>query len=241
MRVRSFTQAHPRSRGENTVKGEFKFRDEGSSPLTRGKHIQESRCLAQARLIPAHAGKTGWAISTRSPGSAHPRSRGENTEVVALLMPIAGSSPLTRGKQRRAPYKVKGGRLIPAHAGKTWSLRDAWSLGAAHPRSRGENCPFLWRVVGGDGSSPLTRGKRHSCRPLGSLVRLIPAHAGKTARGSQAHRPCWAHPRSRGENLVGLNSGPELGGSSPLTRGKQGGQVMDTTALRLIPAHAGKT
>ena len=50
-----------------------------------------------------------------------------------------------------------------------------------------------------------------------------------------------AHPRSRGENLVGLNSGPELGGSSPLTRGKLARPHPRQPGPRLIPAHAGKT
>ena len=51
-------RAHPRSRGENTVKGELKFRDEGSSPLTRGKPRTHAPHDRQSRLIPAHAGKT---------------------------------------------------------------------------------------------------------------------------------------------------------------------------------------
>ena len=50
-----------------------------------------------------------------------------------------------------------------------------------------------------------------------------------------------AHPRSRGENVDRPREDSRLGGSSPLTRGKQ---TLDPTRVgvtRLIPAHAGKT
>ena len=91
--------AHPRSRGENAV-GEFRY------PNVSG-------------LIPAHAGKTKDSMTDNDANAAHPRSRGENSRQVIPWLVARGSSPLTRGKQRRAPHKVKGGRLIPAHAGKT--------------------------------------------------------------------------------------------------------------------------
>ena len=52
--------------------------------------------------------------------------------------------------------------LIPAHAGKTW-IHFGYSLGLrAHPRSRGENVHTDENVAFGQGSSPLTRGKRDS-------------------------------------------------------------------------------
>ena len=50
--------AHPRSRGENDY---FEITDAaraGSSPLTRGKHVNYSFLNCPDRLIPAHAGKT---------------------------------------------------------------------------------------------------------------------------------------------------------------------------------------
>ena len=70
---------------------------------------------------------------------------------------------------------------------------------------------------------------------------LIPAHAGKTD-----WRPLWpglrsAHPRSRGENVMLLETYSQCGGSSPLTRGKPTPCIDRGGADRLIPAHAGKT
>ena len=131
--------------------------------------------------------------------------------------------------------------LIPAHAGKT--LVDVkGSVGLqAHPRSRGENASVLLARVFRLGSSPLTRGKRGRRRVVVGEARLIPAHAGKTMRLTFSRPLVRAHPRSRGENLMGADGGPVPHGSSPLTRGKHGHPRIVTEMGRLIPAHAGKT
>ena len=51
-------EAHPRSRGENVENGTTGTRQDGSSPLTRGKLKSAFGSVQSARLIPAHAGKT---------------------------------------------------------------------------------------------------------------------------------------------------------------------------------------
>ena len=132
-------------------------------------------------------------------------------------------------------------RLIPAHAGKTPSRSPSRRGWGAHPRSRGENrclCGTLWSA---SGSSPLTRGKRSRGGLLLRLLRLIPAHAGKTPSwlGHSAGNP--AHPRSRGENASRDAHNSEPTGSSPLTRGKPPSLGRYQAVPRLIPAHAGKT
>ena len=134
-----------------------------------------------------------------------------------------GSSPLTRGKPVVAePFDLEGG-LIPAHAGKTCEPAAPDDVLKAHPRSRGENqgTTLLQRTA--DGSSPLTRGKLVVPKGRADELGLIPAHAGKTAR--RPRRVCrgTAHPRSRGENREWIRRTSEGRGSSPLTRGKHGG------------------
>ena len=177
-------------------------RDNGSSPLTRGKP-----CLVRNRsplggLIPAHAGKTllmpahmpsmkGSSPLTRGkpsgqagpapPTPAHPRSRGENTASFFGSADILGSSPLTRGKLVGARRESTPGGLIPAHAGKTCGKWATLSGVPAHPRSRGENYA---PPCGSDlmsGSSPLTRGKLSLTSRCHWDGGLIPAHAGKTS------------------------------------------------------------
>ena len=53
-----YSAAHPRSRGENHRLAAGIEDAGGSSPLTRGKHIDVERLDKRERLIPAHAGKT---------------------------------------------------------------------------------------------------------------------------------------------------------------------------------------
>ena len=114
-------KAHPRSRGENSGRGHREIRS--------------------AWLIPAHAGKTLTCAYRARARRAHPRSRGENFACGAAITKTMGSSPLTRGKRGCRTRRLWRGRLIPAHAGKTGSLRVRRRPRRAHPRSRGENWP----------------------------------------------------------------------------------------------------
>ena len=194
---------------------------EGSSPLTRGKHRGGGASAGVAGLIPAHAGKTALVMSGFVSIAAHPRSRGENAVRGPSFYLVWGSSPLTRGKPRRASLPDEVAGLIPAHAGKTRSMSATVRAVAAHPRSRGENKSPVGGSVPPIGSSPLTRGKPRGGGLEVGDDRLIPAHAGKTCQG---RGPRFAPP-----------------GSSPLTRGKPRPAFRDRTTTRLIPAHAGKT
>ena len=153
----------------------------------------------------------------------------------------SGSSPLTRGKRGGGRLARWGGRLIPAHAGKTSRRRACWHPVPAHPRSRGENPSSLRTDSFRPGSSPLTRGKRRVDGQAASLRRLIPAHAGKTRSAPEREPRGRAHPRSRGENVPSRSSGRPSSGSSPLTQGKRSKARSLRVCVRLIPAHAGKT
>ena len=137
--------------------------------------------------------------------------------------------------------KVGTRRLIPAHAGKTVTAYSRACQSAAHPRSRGENPRREAAARSRSGSSPLTRGKRIHGDSLNLVMRLIPAHAGKTRHRPHRSRPRPAHPRSRGENVEIHVSSFHLRGSSPLTRGKRSCGLSPRGHARLIPAHAGKT
>ena len=75
----NLTSAHPRSRGENMFYETELADAQGSSPLTRGKPEKTRDADNGPRLIPAHAGKTLRDVPFRRVGTAHPRSRGENS------------------------------------------------------------------------------------------------------------------------------------------------------------------
>mgnify|MGYP001017367640 CR=1 FL=1 len=234
-------QAHPRSRGENSSSPSLTCLPTGSSPLTRGKPRRGRHFDLDPGLIPAHAGKTYEAHALAIQTGAHPRSRGENLRVMRGLDVLSGSSPLTRGKLRAPSSEHVFRGLIPAHAGKTMRVTVWVPLGAAHPRSRGENGGPARDGGAAQGSSPLTRGKPDERRGHALGAGLIPAHAGKTRGGRIWWRRNRAHPRSRGENGGAYLSLAAHVGSSPLTRGKPHLGHRSSTPRRLIPAHAGKT
>ena len=131
--------AHPRSRGENFMCSAGLPRMNGSSPLTRGKPLQQGTGPFMRRLIPAHAGKTMSRVCPFLATAAHPRSRGENGIEITIDQEKSGSSPLTRGKRAGGVMPAGIGGLIPAHAGKTGRGLCTSLAPPAHPRSRGEN------------------------------------------------------------------------------------------------------
>ena len=141
----------------------------------------------------------------------------------------------------RIAKATAGRRLIPAHAGKTPDALPRVRSRAAHPRSRGENHEGTEIRGACVGSSPLTRGKHNRRTHRRAHPRLIPAHAGKTGSWQALSVSSRAHPRSRGENTADDALTAQPSGSSPLTRGKRHFQPLNNLALRLIPAHAGKT
>ena len=237
----SHAWAHPRSRGENVLRCAHDYHPPGSSPLTRGKPADAGQGRADPGLIPAHAGKTSPALARTSSTVAHPRSRGENPGSLGTGIVGAGSSPLTRGKPRRAWRLGLSTRLIPAHAGKTDLATRCHFRHEAHPRSRGENTYQNVTDAATDGSSPLTRGKPKPIDAAHEDMGLIPAHAGKTSSVSVPTSAATAHPRSRGENHGLVTSAVTWIGSSPLTRGKRPTRPTSSLTTRLIPAHAGKT
>ena len=151
---------------------------------------------------------------------AHPRSRGENAGGRVSRVGARGSSPLTRGKRLLTWATWRSQGLIPAHAGKTGYRWGPAAQQSAHPRSRGENGLHDRCRSHGDGSSPLTRGKRPDADGGGRAERLIPAHAGKTRVTPTRVGSSTAHPRSRGENTLRVRRISCILGSSPLTRGK---------------------
>ena len=213
----------------------------GSSPLTRGKLREIAQLHEGGGLIPAHAGKTCLPRRRCISHGAHPRSRGENRCSGAGGRSSSGSSPLTRGKRHHPVLQRVRGRLIPAHAGKTFQAELEMIQDRAHPRSRGENLIWSLPDATAGGSSPLTRGKRRRGSRRLRNCGLIPAHAGKTVVSDSSLANFRAHPRSRGENPTAYRGNAANAGSSPLTRGKRPITCAIFQCKGLIPAHAGKT
>ena len=213
--------AHPRACGENGVVGVWGRLVGGSSPRVRGKPERIRRTSSATGLIPARAGKTSRVHRSGLRRRAHPRACGENSPTPSSARLDRGSSPRVRGKLRSLYRASYGDGLIPARAGKTYTLSSPAGSLSAHPRACGENA--LGKASGSltSGSSPRVRGKRWSCRPRRRIRGLIPARAGKTSRKSLATSRRLAHPRACGENLADLRDQLYSAGSSPRVRGKR--------------------
>ena len=172
--------AHPRACGENGNFARSFTKLYGSSPRMRGKLPSLKRVTLKLGLIPAHAGKTPYGKRLIAPRGAHPRACGENSWDIRHLKQHLGSSPRMRGKHLPVGAHAVELRLIPAHAGKTFSLRSSFHGNQAHPRACGENAAFKALDALDEGSSPRMRGKPNSFLPPPAAAGLIPAHAGKT-------------------------------------------------------------
>ena len=146
-----------------------------------------------------------------------------------------------RGKPGSGRIRRPRFGLIPAHAGKTKTYTGSLRSCRAHPRACGENVASTSFISRAAGSSPRMRGKRQRLEQRTGAPGLIPAHAGKTRLFQGMNVPRPAHPRACGENEILTAEDLNAQGSSPRMRGKPPPFEIEDTAVRLIPAHAGKT
>ena len=153
----------------------------GDHPRSRGVYAGSTEPPARGMwIIPARAGFTGCWM--RGPGARwdHPRSRGVYQSGPQGAYHEGGSSPLARGLRRRRRDPGHPGRIIPARAGFTRSLREAQEGAWDHPRSRGVYFFDLVSDLVDMGSSPLARGLPMNPIITPAMTGIIPARAGFT-------------------------------------------------------------
>ena len=232
--------AHPRSRGEHLDERKYGKFSKGSSPLARGTRSLTGCTSHRTGLIPARAGNTGGCLHPHAHKRAHPRSRGEHTDLLKNSTPEAGSSPLARGTHLSQVTAVQPAGLIPARAGNTHAHEPDQAIDRAHPRSRGEHGDYDRRSKWVVGSSPLARGTPQAKVNIKKPRGLIPARAGNTVNNAVNNALNAAHPRSRGEHRLMrcLHLMPR--GSSPLARGTPIGIILGRYQNRAHPRSRGE-
>ena len=142
-----------------------------------------SACTDHARLsgiTPAHAGKTSRKDNKKRVTGDHPRACGENVFRKRLNPWRKGSPPRMRGKHARVAAGVNTERITPAHAGKTIGFVLSDFAVQDHPRACGENRLKRGQNPRRRGSPPRMRGKQSIFLHCSALLRITPAHAGKT-------------------------------------------------------------
>ena len=117
---------HPRIRGEHPETVTAMVCAPGSSPHTRGARCLRSRGSVPGRIIPAYAGSTRGAGAWDRRGRDHPRIRGEHAGRRHRGVGGVGSSPHTRGAPRRRPPHHGRQGIIPAYAGSTCDVPEAY-------------------------------------------------------------------------------------------------------------------
>ena len=146
-----------------------------------------------------------------------------------------------RGKERQSPDRRGGGRITPAHAGKSRRLHALSLCEQDHPRPCGEKKKSMWSAMLEQGSPPPMRGKDRRYMVGYARTRITPAHAGKSTQQLYCPQGKVYHPRPCGEKqsptffLIGFS------GSPPPMRGKALRRASLPTARRITPAHAGKS
>ena len=208
--------------------------------------MRGARCSGRSEAgeggpIPRGAGSTSAVTTGTRPTAAHPRERGEHHGVVVGRCRKCGSSPRARGALQIDGGSGKGARLIPASAGSTGSKLPSSPCETVHPRERREHLNRPGAPREQRGSSPRARGARGRDLPAARSGGLIPAGAGSTTAPSTRATSGWAHPRERGEHLVGCRVSDGYLGSSPRARGTRVRPGRAQGPGGLIPASAGST
>ena len=99
-------------RGEHVTLSTIRHHLRGSSPHARGALLEAVALVLKGGIIPACAGSTQTAPSTRNLRWDHPRMRGEHLYGFQLALSSSGSSPHARGAHFTTSASGRHSRLI---------------------------------------------------------------------------------------------------------------------------------
>ena len=145
-----------------------------------------------------------------------------------------------RGKALVDTGDMIGGRITPAHAGKSKYIKAIRHQRKDHPRPCGEKPSAASSHCENPGSPPPMRGKGRFNSQNVFIVRITPAHAGKRLRARRRPSVRRDHPRPCGEKFAMYAYARLRSGSPPPMRGKVYAKNIAIYITRITPAHAGK-
>ena len=235
------TWDHPRACGEKSCCTVTASPGLGSPPRMRGKGSARSSPRECSRITPAHAGKSHRSHCRFFAQRDHPRACGEKFSAAASSTASKGSPPRMRGKALDCRAGLAAAGITPAHAGKR-SMMQSWRVQSMdHPRACGEKIGAPVGVLCNPGSPPRMRGKVRAVTMTLLVMGITPAHAGKRYICKDYSYKYWDHPRACGEKWRATSRGPNTQGSPPRMRGKGSPSPERIPAVRITPAHAGKS
>ena len=133
------------------------------------------------------------------------------------------------------------GRITPACAGKSWTLRSKLIQFKDHPRVCGEKFSPRPERRSLQGSPPRVRGKVRYGHGVHAGFRITPACAGKRGIPPFVLGVGEDHPRVCGEKKGACHALPGVQGSPPRVRGKGFAPFPLKILIRITPACAGKS
>ena len=159
-----------------------------------------------------------------------------------ITSPVSwGSPPHVRGKGSSLGWSRAFHGITPACAGKSlpslFFAHTYWD----HPRMCGEKHYSLKITFLSSGSPPHVRGKDAHAAMRARVLRITPAHAGKSSILVAHWSAVWDHPRTCGEKSGSMSNFSRCSGSPPHMRGKVPYHDNAWFLTRITPAHAGKS
>ena len=131
-------------------------------------------------ITPACAGTTSINSDHRADVGDHPRMCGDYGRDGMRSGKVVGSPPHVRGLLRQRPHIIKHGRITPACAGTTSSIRLTPYPVRDHPRMCGDYNQRGRHIRMPEGSPPHVRGLLASSNIFDRALRITPACAGTT-------------------------------------------------------------
>ena len=230
---------HPRGRGDGLMTGAKDVNYSGSPPRARGRRDAAEGGRGPRRFTPAGAGTAPGPEARGSPGSVHPRGRGDGVYVVWTSVSTRGSPPRARGRPRTWPRPAAPVRFTPAGAGTASSASAAKSGSAVHPRGRGDGRHSKSETVSRLGSPPRARGRPGREPRRRPDPRFTPAGAGTAPPRNPGRYTKPVHPRGRGDGETKRARQDAALGSPPRARGRPVFDHGTAVAGRFTPAGAG--
>ena len=226
--------------GEKAGLAPVTARARGSPPRVRGKGNDRKPGRRAAGITPACAGKSKLPLLDYSPAWDHPRVCGEKVVLSIFLVPLMGSPPRVRGKERQQPRKHRVTRITPACAGKSLGCAQGLTRAQDHPRVCGEKVLRFRTLLRCVGSPPRVRGKDFNLLCMDFCPGITPACAGKRHLPATFVPVQRDHPRVCGEKRFLICRQSPRWGSPPRVRGKDEERIEHEITRGITPACAGK-
>ncbi len=252
-------RCRPRARGGGPSQCRSMGLPSPSSPRSRGWSPDTLRYATPNDVVPALAGVVPRPGTPAATGAGRPRARGGGPNANSGVQPATPSSPRSRGwSPAQRPGRDFDG-VVPALAGVVPPSRCRGPGPGRRPRARGggpagsAEAP-RWvrrpRARGGgpssgnsiwllSWSSPRSRGWSRSPPRSMPPILVVPALAGVVPHRTASENTSASRPRARGGGPALIGAAPQLGVSSPRSRGwSLPGYAWDDKAA-VVPALAG--